>query len=112
MKEWEWRVKKGLSTIRLRVFRSKAGFEESIGVSGEGGGRYRERNAPRKRIPCLLLRGDAEWYQPFMEWDRSGVGIKNDEILEIRAVFNAFQTCPRPPSLREIISFFLRTFFL
>lgn len=45
-------------------------------------------------------------------WDRSGVGIKNDEILEIRAVFNAFQTCPRPPSLREIISFFLRTFFL
>lgn len=69
MKEWEWRVKKGLSTIRLRVFRSKAGFEESIGVSGEGGGRYKERNAPRKRIPCLLLRGDAEWYQPFMEWD-------------------------------------------
>lgn len=52
-------MKKGLSTIRLRVFRSKAGFEESIGVSGEGGGRYKERNAPRKRIPCLLLRGDA-----------------------------------------------------
>lgn len=53
MKEWEWRVKKGLSTIRLRVFRSKAGFEESIGVSGEGGGRYKDEMPRENEFPVF-----------------------------------------------------------
>lgn len=114
-------MKKDLSTIRLRVFRSKArGIDRflSIPEKQREGRRYKERNAPRKRIPCD---SDSSYGRQMVsaEWDRSGIEIivgEGDFFLrflqttfsrfEIRKVFNAFQSCRR-----EII-FFLITFFL
>lgn len=70
-------MKKDLSTIRLRVFRSKArGIDRflSIPEKQREGRRYKERNAPRKRIPCD---SDSSYGRQMVsaEWDRSGIEI-------------------------------------
>lgn len=100
--EFDERMEKGLSTVRLRVFHSKESIGSSpLGVSGEGG----EGNVVTKsEIPRDSVSSYEEW-SINRSWNGIGqaLRLKND----VRTVFNAkfflFLS-------QEIISFFFSFF--
>lgn len=100
--EFDERMEKGLSTVRLRVFHSKESIGSSpLGVSGEGG---EGSVVTKSEMPRDSVSSYEEW-SINRSWNGIGQGsrLKND----VRTVFNAkfflFLS-------QEIISFFFSFF--